>query len=196
MTLLGKRRRLVIFRFNGIIRLSPNGRLSRNIHFKYTSEILKFKNIGIYRDDGLISISNINEPITSKIQKKLIIAFPYLKIVNFLDVTLNLNNNSYKPFSKTNAIPTYIHISSNHPASIVKQILNEINIRIKRLSFSKNIFNNQKHLYNETIQNGGYKNEPRYLEAKRHHSNKGNNLGNKRTNNMNIGHWIHKILIK
>ena len=42
------------------------------------------------------------------------------KIVNFLDVTLNLNDNSYKPFSKTNAIPTYINVSSNHPASIVK----------------------------------------------------------------------------
>ena len=30
----------------------------------------------------------------------------YLKIVNFLDVILNLSTNSYKPFSKANAIPT------------------------------------------------------------------------------------------
>ena len=41
-----------------------------------------------------------------------------LKIANFLDVILNLNDNSYKPFSKTNAIATYINGSSNptlHP---------------------------------------------------------------------------------
>ena len=29
-----------------------------------------------------------------------------LKIVYFLDVTFNLNDNSYKPFNKTNTIPT------------------------------------------------------------------------------------------
>ena len=56
-----------------------------------------------------------------------------LKIVNFSDVTLNLSNNSYKPFSKSPTIPTYINISSNHTASIVKQIHDAINIRINRL---------------------------------------------------------------
>ena len=39
-----------------------------------------------------------------------------LKIVNFLDITLNLSNNSYKVFSKFNAILTYININSNLPA--------------------------------------------------------------------------------
>ena len=29
-----------------------------------------------------------------------------LKIVNFLDITFNLNDNSYKPFNKTKTIPT------------------------------------------------------------------------------------------
>ena len=62
-----------------------------------------------------------------------------LKIVNFLDVALYLNDNSYKPLGKVNAIPTYINVSSHHPSFIVKQILNAINIRINKLSFSKNI---------------------------------------------------------
>ena len=67
---------------------------------------------------------------TSKMQKKIIRAFEYmglkieiscnLKIVNFLDVTLSLNDNSYKPFSKANATPTYIHVNSYHSASRVK----------------------------------------------------------------------------
>ena len=67
-----------------------------------------------------------------------------LKIVNFLDVTLNLSNNSYKPFSKSNGIPRYIHVNSNHPASIVKKIPDAINIRINRLLSSRHILNNNK----------------------------------------------------
>ena len=31
-----------------------------------------------------------------------------LKIVNFLDITFNLSNNTFKSFSKDNQIPTYI----------------------------------------------------------------------------------------
>ena len=78
-----------------------------------------------------------------------------LKRVNFLDVNLNINDNSYKPFSKFNAIPTYINVSSKHLASIVKQTTNAINIRINRWS-SKNIFHNHKEFYNEILQNSGW----------------------------------------
>ena len=108
--------------------------------------------IGIY--DGLISIPNGNRSLTSKIQKKVIRTFEYMglkikissnfKIVNFFAITLNLNDNSYKLFSKINTIPTYINVSSNHTTSIIKQISNAIYIRINRLSSSKNIFNNPK----------------------------------------------------
>ena len=33
-----------------------------------------------------------------------------IKIVNFLDVTLDLSNNSYKPFIKSNQNPSYINV--------------------------------------------------------------------------------------
>ena len=117
------------------------------IYIYYTlSRILNLNNVRTYRDDGLISVPYRNGPLTSKILKKVIRAFEYirlkieisfnLKIVNFfLDVTLNLSNNSYKPFSKSTTIPTYINVSSNHPASIVKQIPNVINIRINIIIF-------------------------------------------------------------
>ena len=160
---------------------------------------LDLRNVRICRGDGLISIPNINGPLTSEIQKKVIRVFKYkglkieissnLKIVNLLDVTLNLNDNSYKPFSKPNAIRTYINVSSNHLASIVEQIPNAINIRINRLSYSKNIFNNLKEFFNEALHNSGYKNKVMYLEAKRHHKNSGNNIGNNGHKNRgnNIG---------
>ena len=36
------------------------------------------------------------------------------KIVDNLDVTLNLNDGSYRPFHKLDDIKNYIHIQSNH----------------------------------------------------------------------------------
>ena len=78
----------------------------------------------------------------SKIHKKIIRAFKLLelrieiasnlKIVNFLDLTLNLENGTFKPFCKSNCTSTYINVNSNHPRSIMKQIPNAVNQRINR----------------------------------------------------------------
>ena len=43
------------------------------------------------------------------------------KIVNFLDLTIDLSNNSYTPFIKTDLYPSYININSNHPKTIIKE---------------------------------------------------------------------------
>ena len=110
-----------------------------------------------------------------------------LKIVNFFVVTFNLNDDSYKTFNKTNTIPTYIDVSSNHPTPIIKQIPNAINIRINRLSSSKMIRNNHKEIYNEAVYNSRYKNELKYLETKKQFNNRDNNLENQRNkNNINM----------
>ena len=44
------------------------------------------------------------------------------KIVNYLDVTFNLNDGTYKPYKKTNDETKYIHVDSYHPPTIIKQI--------------------------------------------------------------------------
>ena len=69
--------------------------------------IVNLEQVGLYRDDGIIFIPDSNGPKTSKIQN-IIRAFKLLglriqtasnvKIVDFLDVTLNLNNGTFKPF--------------------------------------------------------------------------------------------------
>ena len=38
------------------------------------------------------------------------------KIVDNLDVTLNLNDAGYRPFHKPNRETTYIHVESGHPS--------------------------------------------------------------------------------
>ena len=37
------------------------------------------------------------------------------KIISFLDVTFNLNNSTYQPYTKPNTTLQYVHRESNHP---------------------------------------------------------------------------------
>ena len=111
--------------------------------------IINKEQVELYRDDGIIFIQDSNGLKTTKIQKEIIRAFKLLglrieigsnlKIVEFLDVTLNLDNGTFKPFRKINSTPTYINVNSNHPRSILKQIPNAVNQRINRLSTCKNL---------------------------------------------------------
>lgn len=80
------------------------------------SRIVNPKQIGLYRDDGLLFISNSNGPLTSKIQMKIIRAFKLLgfrieistslKIVD-LGITLTLNNKTFKSYHKDNENLSY-----------------------------------------------------------------------------------------
>ena len=45
-----------------------------------------------------------------------------MKTVNYLDVTLNLENSTYRPYQKENNQMKYINIESNHPPFIIKQL--------------------------------------------------------------------------
>ena len=64
-----------------------------------------------------------------------------MKIVNYLDVTFNLNNGTYRPYQKQNNIIQYMHVESNHPPNIIKQIPKRIEKRFSQLSSSEEIFN-------------------------------------------------------
>ena len=44
-----------------------------------------------------------------------------MKTVNYLDVSLNLNDSNYEPYQKPDNKILYIHKDSNHPPSILKQ---------------------------------------------------------------------------
>ena len=66
-----------------------------------------------------------------------------LKIVDFLDVTLNLTDSTYKPYHKPNDEICYIHKESNHPPSITKQLPISIKTRLSKLSSNKKYLMNQ-----------------------------------------------------
>ena len=81
-------------------------------------------NVGLYRDDGL-AITNAPPRDTEKIKKEICRIFrnsglritieANKQIINFLDITFNLNRSTYQPFTKPNTSLQYVHRESNHP---------------------------------------------------------------------------------
>ena len=63
-----------------------------------------------------------------------------MKVVNYLDLTFNLNDGTYKPYTKPNNEIKYIHKNSNHPPSVIPQIPLSIESRLSTLSFNEKIF--------------------------------------------------------
>ena len=131
-------------------------------------------NFGLYRDDGLAVFRKVNGQQSERIKKDLQKIFKenYLnieiscnkKIVNYLDVTMNLNDGPYRPYHKQNDELMYIHSESNHPPAIIKQLPLSIEKRLKTLSSSKEIFDEAAKPYQKTLERNGYKHILKYEE--------------------------------
>ena len=78
-----------------------------------------------------------------------------LKIVDFLDITFNLNNDVYRPYKKPNDL-LYINKSSNHPPQIINQLTKIINERLSRNSSNEEVFNSSKCQYEKALRESGY----------------------------------------
>ena len=66
-----------------------------------------------------------------------------MKIVDFLDITLNIDG-THKPYMKPNNTIKYVHIDSNHPNIIKRQIPNSVNKRLNTISSDKKQFDGAK----------------------------------------------------
>ena len=114
-------------------------------------------NIGVYRDDGL-AISRRTENIKKHIycvfnQNGLRITIEANKqIINFLDVTFNLNNNPHQPFTKPNTILQYVHHKSNHPPITTKNTPAGIDKRLSSLKSEKAAFDQAAPPYQKNTQ--------------------------------------------
>ena len=96
--------------------------------FKFKSLICNIynrNNIGPYRDEGLEDFKNTSGLQSEKIKKTFQKMFKYkglgitincnMRIVNYLAVTLNLNDGSYRPYKKPNEETNHVHVNSDHP---------------------------------------------------------------------------------
>ena len=121
------------------------------------------KDFSLYRGEGLGVVKNKSGPEIEKIKKNIQNIFKEneldiaikcnMKLVNYLDVTLNLNNWNYKPYHKPDNEILYIHKDSNHPLSILNQIPKSIEKRISTLSSNETIFNESKEIYQKAQKN-------------------------------------------
>ena len=62
-----------------------------------------------------------------------------LRIVNFLEVQLNLDITTYEPYRKPDNIPVYFQKNSNNPTTILKQLPTSIEKRISDISLIRYI---------------------------------------------------------
>ena len=121
---------------------------------------------GLYRDDGLGVLRGSGRKLDMK-RKQLckifkendlkMTALTNVKVVNFLDVTLDLTTKSYRPYRKPNNNMVYVHVNSDHPRSVTKSIPKTVETRLSMLSSSKEIFEEEKGPYEQALRASGYK---------------------------------------
>ena len=102
-----------------------------------------------------------------------------MKITDYLDVTFNLNDGSYKPYRKPNDTTTYVHKNSNHPPNVIEKLPSMIERRISELSATKEIFDSSKGYYEDALKKSGYDSKLNYAPPQQ-------NLGRRRNRKRNI----------
>ena len=129
--------------------------------------------IGLYRDDGLAAFRNISKRQGDAIRKDLIKLFKQHKLdleiicnmkrVDFLDITFDLSNGTFKLYNKPNNEPLYVHAKSNHPPSIIKQIPASVSKRISNNSSNEQLFNAAAPMYDDILAKCGYSEKLSYI---------------------------------
>ena len=122
-------------------------------------------NFGLYRDDGQ-GVTKASPRQAELIKKELWSIFAKYglkitieankKVVNFLDVTLNLANGKYLPYNKPGNIPLYVNKKSNHPPHIIENIPKSINKRLSEISIDEDSFSKAAPLYQKALDDSGY----------------------------------------
>ena len=79
-----------------------------------------------------------------------------------MDVTFNLINQTYQPYKKPNDELKYLDVLSIHPPQIITQLVNAINNRLSRNSFSGKVFSESKSCYEDALNTSGYKTQLKY----------------------------------
>ena len=145
-------------------------------------------NIGLYRDDGLATCNKTARE-TENIKKEICKIFEEnklnitieanKKIIDFLDITMDLRTGVHKPFMKPNNTPLYVHNKSNHPPNIIKNIPESINRRLSNVSSNEKIFKKAIPPYQDALKKSGYNYKLEYKPTPTDNNNQNNKQKNK-----------------
>ena len=114
-----------------------------------------------------------------------IVAECNLRIVNYLDVTLNLNDGSFRPCDKPDDIIQYINKEFNHPPNLIKHLPASIEKRLSNNSFDEKIFQESAIYYEDTLNKAGY------LDKVVYHAPSASNQENKNKNRQRNVLWFN-----
>ena len=130
------------------------------------SEKYNKNDVGLYRDDSLAVFKNISGPKSERIKKNFqslfkkyrleIIIECKKKVVDYLDVTFNVKDGTYKLHHKPDNKITYINVQLNHPPNVIKQLPITIEQRLSNNSSNETIFNEASPLYEKALSEAGY----------------------------------------
>ena len=107
-------------------------------------------------------------------------------VVDYLDITLDLNTGLHAPYMKPNDVKNYVHRLSNHPPAILKNLPKNINDRLCKLSSNEEIFKNAIPPYQEALIRAGYDYNLIFYDT---NSNNINRSRNKRTRTRKCVFW-------
>ena len=106
-----------------------------------------FNKTRLYRDDWLLIIKKRSKRIIEKTKKDIraVLLEQNLRVkieldsskIDFLDISLDLQNDIDHPHRKSNAKEKYININSNHSPSVKGELHNMIQNRLSALSKNK-----------------------------------------------------------
>ena len=141
----------------------------------YLLQQIRDKDLGVdpclYRDDFVTDSdkdTNENEDIKKAICEVFtdnglhLKAQANQKVIDFLDVTLNLNTGEYSPYNKPNNIPVYVNAGSNHPPKVLQNIALGVQKRLSTNSSSEEVFNKAKPMYQDALNKAGHKHQLKY----------------------------------
>ena len=117
--------------------------------------------MGHCRNDGLAVLKSETRSESERMRKRLIKTFQdnglgitsqtNITSANFLDITLNLTTEAYKPYRKPSDQPIYIDKYSNYPRHIMKTLPDTISKRISEFSSTKKDFEKAAPIYIEAM---------------------------------------------
>ena len=132
---------------------------------------LTYGKAALFRDDGVMAVRG--SPRQAEAKKKEVAAIlkstgiditiqGNLKVIDFLDLTLDLNTGTYKTFNKPNNTPLYVHKPSNHPPNVTKKIPIAVNKRISENSSNEKVFEETIAPFQQALKNSGYEHKLKF----------------------------------
>ena len=88
-----------------------------------------------------------------------------LKVVDFLDLTLDLNTGTYKTYNKPNNTPLYVHKQSSHPPGVKNNIALAINKRLSSNCSTEELFQESSPIFQQALKSSGYSHELRFEQT-------------------------------